>query len=89
MIDRASLPDFELPATGHPRFQPSPFSGRPVVCFHPHSAASHATFRRKMSFSFELPSDPEEKACAPFAVTKTKSMDNRQERGIERRIFGL
>jgi peroxiredoxin Q/BCP len=36
MIDRAPLPDSELPPTGNPRFQLSAFSGRPVVpCFHP------------------------------------------------------
>ena len=90
MIERASLPDFELPATGNPRFQLSPLSGHPVPCSLPHSAASHGKFRRKMSFTFELPRDPEEKACAPFAVTKTKNMDHhRQERGIGRGIFGL
>ena len=31
MIDRAALPDFELPATGNQRFQLSAFKGHPVV----------------------------------------------------------
>ncbi|HUP97249.1 MAG TPA: redoxin domain-containing protein [Usitatibacter sp.] len=31
MIDRASPPDFELPATGQQRFQLSAFKGHPVV----------------------------------------------------------
>jgi peroxiredoxin Q/BCP len=33
MIDRASLPDFELPATGQQRFQLSAFKGHPVVLY--------------------------------------------------------
>jgi hypothetical protein len=53
MIDRASLPDSELPATGNPRFQLSPLSRRP--------AASHPKFKRRMTFPFELPGDPEER----------------------------
>ena len=36
MTDRASLPDFELPATGKQRFQLSAFKGHPfVVYFYP------------------------------------------------------
>ena len=33
MIDRASLPDFELPATGNQRFQLSAFKGHPFVLY--------------------------------------------------------
>ena len=33
MIDRAALPDFELPATGNQRFQLSAFKGHPVVLY--------------------------------------------------------
>jgi peroxiredoxin Q/BCP len=33
MTDRASLPDFELPATGNQRFQLSAFKGHPVVLY--------------------------------------------------------
>ena len=33
MIDRASLPDFELPATGKQRFQLSAFKGHPFVLY--------------------------------------------------------
>jgi thioredoxin-dependent peroxiredoxin len=33
MTDRASLPDFELPATGNQRFQLSAFSGHPLVLY--------------------------------------------------------
>jgi peroxiredoxin Q/BCP len=33
MTDRASLPDFELPATGNQRFQLSAFKGHPFVLY--------------------------------------------------------
>jgi peroxiredoxin Q/BCP len=33
MTDRASLPDFELPATGNQRFQLSAFTGHPFVLY--------------------------------------------------------
>jgi len=33
MTDRASLPDFELPATGNQRFQLSAFAGHPLVLY--------------------------------------------------------
>jgi peroxiredoxin Q/BCP len=121
MSDRASLPDFELPATGQQRFQLSAFSGHPfVLYFYPRddtpgctdeglqfrelhddfrklkvsvfgvsrdSIASHEKFKKKMSFPFELLSDPEEKACGIFNVIKMKNMYGRQVRGIERSTF--
>ena len=51
------------------------------------SVASHEKFRKKMSFPFELLSDPEEKACAIFGVMKMKNMYGRQVRGVERSTF--
>ena len=121
MIDRASLPDFELPATGQQRFQLSAFKGHPVVLyFYPRdntpgctvegeqfrdlhkefqkagatvfgisrdSIASHEGFRKKMSFPFELLSDPEEKACEIFGVMKMKNMYGKKVRGVERSTF--
>ena len=121
MTDRASLPDFELPATGNQRFQLSAFAGHPfVLYFYPRddtpgctdegiqfrdlhdqfrkagvavfgisrdTLASHEKFKKKMSFPFELLSDPEEKACAIFGVMKMKNMYGRQVRGIERSTF--
>ena len=121
MTDRASLPDFELPATGNQRFQLSAFKGHPVVLyFYPRddtpgctvegaqfrdlheefrrakaavfgvsrdSVASHEKFRKKMSFPFELLSDPEERACALFGVMKLKNMYGKQVRGVERSTF--
>jgi peroxiredoxin Q/BCP len=121
MSDRASLPDFELSATGNQRFQLSAFKGHPFVLYfyprddtpgctdegvqfrdlHPEfvklrvsvfgisrdSLASHEKFKRKMSFPFELLSDPEEAACGIFGVIKMKNMYGRQVRGIERSTF--
>lgn len=121
MTDRASLPDFELPATGNQRFQLSAFAGHPfVLYFYPRddtpgctvegtqfrdlhgafrgagvavfgvsrdSVASHEKFKAKMSFPFELLSDPEEKACGVFGVMKMKTMYGKQVRGVERSTF--
>ena len=121
MSDQASLPDFELPATGQQRFQLSAFKGHPVVLyFYPRdntpgctdegaqfrdlhdefrklkvsvfgvsrdSLPSHEGFKKKMTFPFELLSDPEEKACGIFGVMKMKNMYGRQVRGIERSTF--
>ena len=121
MSDRASLPDFELPATGTQRFQLSAFNGHPfVLYFYPKddtpgctvegtqfrdlhdqflkakvpvfgisrdTVASHEKFKKKMSFPFELLSDPDEKVCAIFGVMKMKNMYGRQVRGIERSTF--
>lgn len=121
MTDRASLPDFELPATGNQRFQLSAFAGHPFVLYfyprddtpgctdegiqfrdlHPEfvklkvavfgvsrdTVASHEKFKRKMSFPFELLSDPDEKACAIFDVIRMKNMYGRQVRGIQRSTF--
>jgi peroxiredoxin Q/BCP len=121
MTDRASLPDFELPATGNQRFQLSAFKGHPFVLYfypkdntpgctdegaqfrdlHPEfvklktsvfgisrdSVKSHEGFKAKMSFPFELLSDPDEKVCAIFDVMKMKSLYGRKHRGVERSTF--
>jgi peroxiredoxin Q/BCP len=121
MTDRASLPDFELPATGNQRFQLSAFKGHPfVLYFYPKdntpgctdegaqfrdlypefaklktsvfgisrdSVKSHEGFKAKMSFPFELLSDPDEKVCTIFDVMKMKSLYGRKYRGVERSTF--
>ena len=51
------------------------------------SLKSHESFKGKMTFPFELLSDPEEKACAIFGVMKMKNMYGRQVRGVERSTF--
>jgi len=51
------------------------------------SLKSHESFKAKMSFPFDLLSDPEEKACNAFKVIKMKNMYGRKVRGIERSTF--
>ena len=53
------------------------------------SLRSHEGFKAKMSFPFELLSDPDERACKLFGVMKMKNMYGRQVRGIERSTFVL
>ena len=51
------------------------------------SAASHARFKEKMRFPFELLSDPDEAVCKQFGVMKLKNMYGKKVRGIERSTF--
>ncbi len=51
------------------------------------SLKSHASFKEKMGFPFELLSDPDETLCALFGVMKMKNMYGKQVRGIERSTF--
>ncbi len=51
------------------------------------SVKSHEGFKAKMSFPFELLSDPDEALCQMFGVMKMKNMYGKQVRGIERSTF--
>ena len=51
------------------------------------SLRSHAGFKAKMRFPFELLSDEDESACKLFGVMKMKNMYGRKVRGIERSTF--
>ena len=51
------------------------------------SLKSHAGFKSKMSFPFELISDPDETLCLMFDVMKMKNMYGKQVRGVERSTF--
>ncbi len=51
------------------------------------SLKSHAGFKAKMSFPFELISDADEKLCLMFDVMKMKNMYGKQVRGVERSTF--
>ena len=51
------------------------------------SLKSHGNFKTKMSFPFELISDPDETLCRQFGVMKMKNMYGKQVRGIERSTF--
>ena len=51
------------------------------------SVRSHEGFKTKMSFPFDLLSDPDERVCEMFGVMKMKNMYGKQVRGIERSTF--
>ncbi len=51
------------------------------------SLASHARFKAKMAFPFELIADSDEVVCALFNVMTMKNMYGKQVRGIERSTF--
>jgi peroxiredoxin Q/BCP len=51
------------------------------------SLKSHANFKNKMEFPFELLSDADEALCGRFGVIKMKNMYGKQVRGIERSTF--
>jgi peroxiredoxin Q/BCP len=53
------------------------------------SLASHAKFKQKMGFPFELVSDPDEALCKRFDVIRQKKMYGRDVRGIERSTFAI
>jgi peroxiredoxin Q/BCP len=68
----------------HPRFVNARV---PVFGVSRDNVASHEKFKKKMSFPFELLSDPDEKVCGIFGVMKMKNMYGRKARGIERSTF--
>ena len=51
------------------------------------SIKTHEGFKSRMSFPFELLSDPDEKVCNLFGVMKMKNMYGKQVRGVERSTF--
>ena len=51
------------------------------------SLRSHAGFKAKMGFPFELISDPDEALCRRFDVIRMKRMYGKDVRGIERSTF--
>jgi peroxiredoxin Q/BCP len=71
-------------AKQHARFAKA---GAVVVGVSRDSLKSHANFKAKLGFPFELISDPDEALCGLFGVIKMKNMYGRQVRGIERSTF--
>ena len=71
-------------AAAHARFRKA---GAEILGVSRDSLKSHANFKSKMSFPFELVSDPEEALCQRFGVMKMKNMYGRQVRGVERSTF--
>jgi thioredoxin-dependent peroxiredoxin len=53
----------------------------------PDSVASHEKFKKKMAFTFELLSDPDQKVCKLYDVIQEKSMYGRKYLGVERSTF--
>jgi peroxiredoxin Q/BCP len=51
------------------------------------SVASHDKFKKKMSFPFELLSDPDRQVCKLYDVIQEKSMYGKKYLGIERSTF--
>ena len=51
------------------------------------SIKSHENFKKKEKFNFDLISDPDEKICNKYDVTKEKSMYGKKYMGIERSTF--
>jgi peroxiredoxin Q/BCP len=58
-----------------------------VLGISPDSVASHEKFKKKMSFPFELLSDPDQKVLNLYGVWKEKSMYGRKYMGVERSTF--
>src|ERR1700693_4438187 len=53
----------------------------------PDSISSHEKFKKKMSFAFDLLSDPDQKVCKLYDVIREKSMYGRKYLGVERSTF--
>jgi thioredoxin-dependent peroxiredoxin len=58
-----------------------------VLGISPDNVASHEKFKKKMSFPFDLLSDPDQKVCNLYGVFKEKSMYGRKYMGVERSTF--
>lgn len=71
-------------AASHAKFRKA---GAEILGVSRDSLKSHGNFKAKMSFPFELVSDPDEALCQRFGVMKMKNMYGRQVRGIERSTF--
>jgi peroxiredoxin Q/BCP len=71
-------------AKAHKKFEKA---GAVILGVSRDSLKSHANFKAKMDFPFELISDPDEKLCQAFGVMKMKNMYGKQVRGIERSTF--
>jgi peroxiredoxin Q/BCP len=68
----------------HPQFKKAKAQ---IFGISPDSVASHEKFKTKMSFAFDLLSDPDQKVCTLYGVFKEKSMYGRKYMGVERSTF--
>ena len=53
----------------------------------PDTVETHVKFKKKMSFPFELLSDPEQTVCKLYDVIRGKSMYGKKYLGVERSTF--
>ncbi len=58
-----------------------------IVGISPDTVASHAKWRAKMGFPFELLSDPDQAVCKLYDVIQEKSMYGKKYMGVERSTF--
>ncbi len=68
----------------HPQFKKAKAL---VFGISPDNVASHEKFKKKLSFAFDLLSDPEQKVCKLYDVIQEKSMYGRKYMGVERSTF--
>jgi thioredoxin-dependent peroxiredoxin len=68
----------------HPQFKKAKAQ---IFGISPDSVASHEKFQKKMSFAFDLLSDPDQKVCKLYDVIQEKSMYGRKYTGVERSTF--
>jgi thioredoxin-dependent peroxiredoxin len=68
----------------HPQFKKAKAQ---IFGISPDSVASHEKFKKKMSFAFDLLSDPDQKVCKLYDVIQEKSMYGRKYMGVERSTF--
>ncbi len=58
-----------------------------ILGISPDTVMSHEKFKKKMSFPFDLLSDPEQKVCKLYDVIQEKSMYGKKYMGVERSTF--
>jgi peroxiredoxin Q/BCP len=58
-----------------------------VLGISPDTLASHEKFKKKMVFTFDLLSDPDQRICKLYDVIQEKSMYGRKYMGVERSTF--
>jgi thioredoxin-dependent peroxiredoxin len=71
-------------AAAYPQFKRAK---APIFGISADTVASHQKFKQKMSFPFELLSDPDKKVCKLYDVIQEKSMYGKKFLGIERSTF--
>jgi len=58
-----------------------------IIGISPDTVQAHEKFKKKMSFPFELLSDPDQEVCKLYDVIQEKSMYGKKYMGVERSTF--